>query len=434
MLEIAIIADDLTGAADTGVQFCPYFNKTILTSYNNLLRDAFTVESQALAIYTNSRSMQARPAGERVRHVANRLDCLQPKQIYKKVDSCLRGNIGAEVDAIVDEMGFDLSFISPAFPAMGRTTLHDLHLIDGTPVAETELSRDPVTPVTVSRLSRVVAEQSRYHVEHVDVSFMDRMDDRLNKEIERLAISGARHLAFDATRDGHLDRIARLAIDSSKKILLVGSAGLADSFGRHFRGVPMSEENEPAISPEGNHLLVCGSVSERMKLQISMLLEKYPYEVITLSPYLLADQNRREELLLNAQNTARVLSSSPLIIRIGDPGEEMLDEGANQQPSISERIADGLGFFVATILKEERPATLFLSGGDTADAVLNTIGMKGIRLYKEVITGLGQGTLIGGLIDGLPVVTKAGAFGKDDTLVALHDYWQDMIKENKHDR
>ncbi len=85
---------------------------------------------------------------------------------------------------------------------------------------------------------------------------------------------------------------------------------------------------------------------------------------------------------------------------------------------------EGLGRFLSAVLTEIRPGFLFLTGGDTADAVLSAVGAEGIRILGEVVTGVVRGTLIGGPLDGLPVVTKAGAFGRDDTLVILHETLQ----------
>ena len=150
MVKLAVIADDLTGAADTAVQFCPYFMNPILVSYKNFSPDSSKVagfDSEVLAVYTNSRSMTPELAGKRVGQIARVLTVYRPLRTYKKIDSCLRGNVGTEVDAIIDEMGYDLCFIAPAFPAMGRTTLHDIHLVDGIPVSQTELSKAPLTPV-----------------------------------------------------------------------------------------------------------------------------------------------------------------------------------------------------------------------------------------------------------------------------------------------
>ena len=433
MLEIAVIADDLTGAADTGVQFCPYFTHTMLVSYRNLSRDSQAFTSQALAIYTNSRSIKAEMARERVLSVANQLLVLRPRRLYKKVDSCLRGNVGAEVDALMDEMGFELSFIAPAFPDMGRITLHDIHLVHNTPVAETGLSRDPVTPVTESRLSLIIAAQSRYRVGHIDLQFLDGDKDTMVAEIARLADSGVRHLTFDVQRQAHLDRIAHLALASKRNILLVGSAGLAQSLASHFPERRVHEKAKTNHFPEGYHLLVCGTVADPTRLQISALLEAYPYQVISLAPRLLVDSTQRDNLLKKANHAHRVLSKNNLIIRIGSRETKQAPE--TRKPSIrrAEGIVRGLGLFVTAVLKATTPASLFLSGGDTATAVLGAIGAQGIRLHREIVPGMVEGTVIRGLMDGRPVVTKAGAFGEKETLVALHEYWSKMARRNRHD-
>ena len=429
MLEIAVIADDLTGAADTGVQCCPYFRNTTLLSYRNLSSDPRTSTSEALAIYTNSRSMKAEMARKRTRSLARRLLVFHPRRVYKKVDSCVRGNVGAEVDAVMDEMGFELSFIAPAFPDMGRLTLHDVHMLHDRPVAETELSRDPVTPVTESRLSIIIATQSTSKVGHVDLGFLEGDKDAMVDQIHRLTDSGARHLVFDAARQAHLERIARIALESPKNILLVGSAGLARGLMSHFPERHRGEDDKPRYLQERSHLLVCGTLAEPTRLQISALLEAYPHEVISLPAPLLLDSAQRDDLLLNANHAQRILSRNNLIIRVGTG--ETTEAAIAKKPSIrkAEGIVRGLGIFVAEVLRETTPASLFLSGGDTATAVLTAIGAQGIRLQGEIVSGMAQGILIGGLMDGGPVVTKAGAFGRREALVALHEYWSKRSQE-----
>lgn len=429
MVEIAVIADDLTGAADTGVQCSPHFADTTLLSYRNLPPDPQAFSSQALAVYTNTRSMKAENARKRLGSLARQLLAFQPRRVYKKVDSCLRGNIGAEVDVVMDEMGFELSFIAPAFPAMGRVTLHDIHMVHGRPVAETELSGDPVTPVRESRLSRVIASQSRYAVGHVDLRFLEGDSDAMVAEVNRLATTGARHIAFDAVRQTQLDRVARIALESSKNILFVGSAGLARGLMCHFpkRGIPKGDKEGPFV--KGGHLLICGTLAEPTRLQISALLEAYPYQVISLPAPLLLDPVKRGDLLLKAKHAQRLLSKHNLIIRVEAQETGKLPAAKTPSRRKAEGIVRTLGLFVAEVLRGKSPASLFLSGGDTASAVLEAIGARGIRLQGEIVPGMPQGTLLGGPMEGLPAVTKAGAFGQRDALVALHEYWSKRDRE-----
>lgn len=427
MVNMAIIADDLTGAADTGVQFGPYTNNTILISYDKLLSGSlkdFGLPIQALAVYTNSRSLKTGLAKERLSRVARKVFALRPKRVYKKIDSCLRGNVGAEVDAITDEMGYDLSFIAPALPEMGRTTLHDIHLVEGVPLDQTEISRDPVNPVSESRLSRAVSSGSHYEVGHVDFRFVDGSEEGLTAEIDRLVHCGAKHLVFDAINQIHLNKIAHLGLVWPKKVLLVGSAGLAKSLGRSFSKRPVIREYDRMALPEGNHLLVCGTASERTNMQISVLTETYPYEVIFLRPDLLADPGRREELLMYVPLAHSILSKKSLVIRIGHAETQKIQMTVITKPWPPEQIVKGLGLFVSMVLIRVKPASLFLTGGDTATEVLESIGIKALRLFGEIAPGMVYGMVKGETAEGLSIVTKAGAFGNDRTLIALHEYWE----------
>ena len=429
MLEIAVIADDLTGAADTGVQFCPYFDKTVLTSYQGISSPHATTGHDGLAIYTNSRPLKADEARERLTHMARQLSRLEPKRIYKKVDSSVRGNIGAEVDAIADAMGFDWSFIAPAFPDMGRTTLHDIHRIHGTPVAQTELSKDPVTPVRESRLSRIISAQSIYRVKHVDLDSMSKDDEALLEDIRKEAEGGVRHFVFDVMENNHLDKIARMAVRSPKEILLVGSAGLAWGLAGQLPRGRTREGPEQRDLPEGHHLLVCGTVSERTRMQIAELKANYHHEAILLRPEILADPSRMDQLITESSVAQRILWGHDLIIQVVHPETGDSSYGEAQSLDAAQAIVDGLGLLVATIVKNTKPASLFLSGGDTANAVLDAIDAKGIHLRREIVPGVPFGTLLGGLMKGHPVITKAGAFGEKDTLVAVHKFLLNNTKE-----
>ncbi len=85
----------------------------------------------------------------------------------------------------------------------------------------------------------------------------------------------------------------------------------------------------------------------------------------------------------------------------------------------------GLAVFVASILPGLVPAGLFLSGGDTASAVLAAVRAEALQVRGSVVPGTIASVLVGGPRHGLPVFTKAGAFGGPDNLVRLDGYWND---------
>ncbi|MGD8212337.1 MAG: four-carbon acid sugar kinase family protein [Desulfobacterales bacterium] len=420
MNPIVIIADDLTGAADTGVQFCPFYDDTILLSYLQLADAVAPTPGSALALYTNSRALEMMAAQKRLRSVARGLSELKPFQIYKKMDSCLRGNPGTETEALMDELEYEASFIAPAFPEMGRTTVNGNHLVHGIPVGQTEISRDPITPVTESDLCRLIQRQCRYPVGHIALNLMEGDETALVDEIERQIRQGIRHIVFDATCREHLDRVARLIDSCSYIILPVGSAGLAAGLGGLLSARSILKNHGPRPSETGHCLLVCGTKSEVTRRQIETLMAMYPYEEISLDPGILIDEKERDAVLNNASLVRSKLSVNHVIVTI-DYSRPLVVSGRHlSQKQTAQSLLAGLERFLAQALRETRPGLLFLTGGDTADAAITAAAAKGIRIFGEITTGVVRGTLIGGILDGVPVVTKAGAFGGEDTLVVLH--------------
>ena len=432
MNNISIIADDLTGAADTGVQFCPFFEDTILVSYQKLeriLNPCPTPTSQATAVYTNSRALATEAAQNRLVYVAQKLGAKQPLWLYKKIDSCMRGNVGSEVDALLDALGYEVSFITPAFPELGRTTENDIHRVHGIPLDQTEISRDPITPVKESHLTRIVQSKSKYPVGHVAAAYLNGTDTALQAEIDRQVRRSCRHLVFDAVYRHHLDRIARLVYSYPGKVLPVGSAGLAGSLTEPLSPSKKAVRADPINESAGSNLLVCGTASGITRRQIDKLLEKHAYEFIQLSPVMLADQNPSSDFLQAMSATRSSLLKRNVVLAIApQQNSRCTSRSANFQQA-PESIVAGLGFFVAEVVAAAKPRNLFLTGGDTADAVLTAIKAGGVLIKGEVAAGMVQGQLFEGPLDGFPVVTKAGAFGGEDTLVVLHEYWRKKVEQ-----
>ena len=244
MIQLAVIADDLTGAADTAIQFSRISTPVLLVSHRHLSSLGLEDPGATLAVSTDSRHLSPAAAGARVHRAGLLVKELRPGVVYKKIDSCLRGNIGAEVDALLDVLDCNGAFIGPALPAQGRTTLHDIHYVRGVPLAASAIARDPVSPIRDSRLSRLIALQSRYPVGRIDVTEFDGGLGRLKEATDKLWRQGRRVIVFDAASQQHLDSIARLARDYFPGTLLTGSAGLALALAQ---SLPAWKEPRPRI-------------------------------------------------------------------------------------------------------------------------------------------------------------------------------------------
>jgi uncharacterized protein YgbK (DUF1537 family) len=96
--------------------------------------------------------------------------------------------------------------------------------------------------------------------------------------------------------------------------------------------------------------------------------------------------------------------------------EDRLDRATCPPSTLLAALAD----LALALVARRRPDGIFLSGGDTARAVLGAAGVTAVRLRGEVLPGAPWGLAAGGALDGVMIVSKAGAFGGDEDLVELH--------------
>ncbi len=411
MTPIAVIADDLTGAADTGVQFCRPQTPVLLTD-----RVPAGHTGSGLAVYTRTRGADETAARHALAALAADLADVRPDRVYKKVDSCLRGNIGAETEVLMTALEMEASFIAPAFPAMGRTTADDIHRVNGTPVAQTEIARDPVTPVRDARLSHNVRRQARLPVAHVALRVIEGPWEKLIDHVTARLARGTRHLVFDATLQRHLDTVARLVRTLDRRILPVGSAGLAHSLAR-LAGDRSAEPPPPPVDRlAGPALVVCGSASARSHRQIDVLAGEEHWRTVSATPAQLADRRQRRGL---AERAAAALSGGNLAVCVTQPAPGETPGGIAPQD-----LCRQLAHLAVSVMRALRPGGLVVTGGDTADAVFAEMGVAGMLLRGEALPGLAAGVLAGGGFDGLATVTKAGAFGGDGALRDLFARWR----------
>src|SRR5439155_14872627 len=143
---IAVIADDLTGAAELGAVGDRYgLNAEVVTG---MLAPAPAGNAAAdlICIDTDSRSCSPEEARRRVGQVAKALLASGARWIYKKVDSVLRGHVVAEIESLMSELGVKRAFLLPANPTLGRVIRDGQYFIRQKPLHETEFRIDPQYP------------------------------------------------------------------------------------------------------------------------------------------------------------------------------------------------------------------------------------------------------------------------------------------------
>ncbi len=404
MHKLLVLADDLTGAIDTGVQVSalgiPVF--VDLGGKDGIQPPEGT---QALVVNTCTRHLPPQDAYLRVLDTAARALRGGVQAIYKKTDSGLRGNVGAELQAVMDAAGGKPLAFVPAYPKMGRTVSAGRLYVDGVPVSQSVFGRDLFTPVRHDHVVEIIAEQSPVPV----ISAAD-----------GIAPEKAVWL-FDARNDHDMERAAATLAGHPDIRLFAGCAGFAG----YLPGLIHMQRHTLPVPPAcGRFLIVSGSVSEITLSQLARARER-GYESITLEGdalyardllgtargqallrQALASLDRSERVLIDAAGSVSLVAKN---MAIADSLGLKLEEARA-------RVAQNLGALAGAALRNRTDVTLGVFGGDTLHEVLLSLHCGGIAPICEIEPGVVYSVCQLGSGRYVPLVSKSGNFGGEDLM------------------
>ena len=382
-MEVAVIADDLTGAADTGMQFARASYRTAVA-----FRDAEINlrDLDAVALDTDSRLTPPGPAAERVAEAVRTVR--DARILYKKMDSTLRGNVAAELASALEASGRERAVVAPAFPDAGRTTAGGVQLVNGVPVQETGLRDHPKPPVVEAHVPTLLS--GAFQVGALGV------EDLGDPGSVGRALEKDRCVVADARGNADLEALVRAVPDPSE-VLWAGSAGLAMALAGEYPG-PRAGETPAAPAQARGVLVVIGSLSGASREQLRRLVKRRGAVALPV-----AGRAGVEDAFV----AARAALEDGRCVILHSPKDRMPSgdgPAVTLLADVAVRLA-GEGLFDA----------LVATGGSTAIAVSRRLGASGMKLDDEVEEGVPVGTLIGP--SPYRIVTKAGGFGSPDTLV-----------------
>ncbi len=415
-----VIADDLTGATDTGLQF----SKIGLRTEVNFVPPLSPRSGDVIVVTTESRSLPAKEARRIVAHAGDRVRTWNVANVYKKIDSTMRGNIGSELEALAGALDRRLVVLAPAFPANGRTVQNGRLFVNGVPLAKSEFANDPSSPRRHSRIGKMLAEQSNRRVVEIGLGDVRRGPARLMERIEQLAEAKEPTLVVcDAIESSDLSQIAA-AIAGLGAVLPAGSAGLAEWLPQALPMRPTPASVLPRIPSVDAVIAVVGSVNPISRRQLKLLAESEGVATVEITAEQLINPDaRRREIERGAEETSVTLASGmdvALTLDLATDADRLsliAQRHGLTTVRITEIIVHSLGTIVATIRPSVTRLGLVLTGGDTAIAVCRALGGSGLVVSLEVAPGIPMCALVGGDYRDTPVVTKAGGFGAEDALL-----------------
>jgi D-threonate/D-erythronate kinase len=358
-LPLTIVADDLTGACDTGALFAARGPVPVTVWPDPPMRAPISV------VDTESRAIEAADAARRVAGVAR---SLARSRFFKKIDSTVRGPIGAEIDALLRASSCAGALVCPALPAEHRVVVERVLTVGAIPVAETPIAEDPTFPRASgsSNLVDILRPQIDRPLAWIPLGRVREGGSPLTARLVRLA---GMVIVADAETDADLDALVEAVLELDTPPLLVGSAGLALALARRL-GLAAARVDLPAAE---RWLIVAGSRHPATRRQIEAARE--------------------------AGLTVLAIPDAP-------------------QPDRSAAVAE-LAAQARARLDAERFDVVLVTGGETLVALYHAFGAERLDLEGAPRPGLALGRLRAPGREQLTLITKAGGFGEPDLFVSL---------------
>lgn len=414
MLRLLIVADDLSGAADSAIA-C---TRTGLCATVSLGDGAVEPSAEVLAVDCDTRGLSAHEAAERVGRLVSRYVTVPDLLLFKKIDSTLRGNIGAELAAMLavrraaSTTGRRVVIVmAPAFPAGGRTTVDGCQFVHGVALHETETwasYADKSAAHLPTSLTKTGLEVATLGLDQVRAG-----NDALIRAMQD-ASADADVLICDAETDADLRAIAEASMVLGSETIWAGSAGLAYHL-PHAAGLAGGLDalaDVSVTSCAGPALVLVGTMSSVTREQAKTLSAQEDVELLALAASVLLAGPGSEAW---AGYSLRLTEA----LRGGRDSIVMLEADAQHEQSDGAALAKALGVMISP--HADKVGALIASGGETARSILALWGVTQLRLIGELEPGLPV-SVTAGWSRSMLVITKAGAFGTPQTLVRCLEF------------
>lgn len=425
MQRFYIIADDLTGANDAGVQLSKIgVSSTVFLDFKE---SAIQATEDVAIIDTDSRAISENAAYERIHKASTIFHHQGYEHVYKKVDSTLRGNIAAELSAVVSVHQPEMVVIAPAFPKMNRQTIKGIQYVNGRPVSETEFGKDPKTPVKDSFIPNLFKKYIEDQICLIDQALLMGPKENLLYKITESTSQGRNWFVCDAKTDDDLRVIATVFAEVNQKTVWAGSAGLIEYLPEALELKKTETQPIEGLSISRT-LTVSASLSNVTKLQLEKVRAMQDTYSLEVNPVDLIKQSYSLETILSEFSAQTNKTHFVLYVESSEHNRKATEQLGTElsigKTQIGEMISKELGKMAEVIITAFPDIKgLLLTGGDTAKAVCNQLQMNQMKLCTEIEVGLPLGKLSNEKGDrSFWTVTKAGGFGNEQSLMNVLDY------------
>ncbi|MBP3892689.1 MAG: hypothetical protein J6D34_01450 [Atopobiaceae bacterium] len=402
MADLLVIADDLTGALDSGVQLSRKGDR-VLVSFDWESGLEHAGEADVMVIDTESRHDDPKVAYDKVHRLVSEGARLGVAHVYKKTDSGLRGNVGAELSAVIDALSAShLNFV-PAYPKQQRTTEAGIHYVSGVPLAKSIFAVDPVNPVTCSRVSDLIHLQS---------------DKPVASWEPGIGLEGI--VVYDCTSDDDMRLIADMLSSVDDGAPMAGCAGLLEMLPARSGA---SRANVATALESAQLIVVSGSANAVTSSQLDEAERRGAVRVHLPLSRILTEGWSREDACRLVGEALDAAGDNPVIVI--DTLGEMLDRKTMADAGTARRISDAAGLCAAAASEMDERTTMIV-GGDALVGFVHDVGATLLEPVDELFPGIVVARYEGSARSG-SIITKSGAFGSVGLFHEIHHALEEKV-------
>lgn len=423
---VGIIADDLTGANDTALQFQKRgANTKILLEVD--APPVIKKETEVWAISSESRNIDTENALLKLEKAVNNFkENFNFDHYYKKIDSTLRGHIAAETLKMIELLEYDAAIIIPAFPQEGRITVGGYHLSKGVPIGKTETASDPHSPITESHvptLLKLQLEESKHElIGTIDLKTVMNGAGPVLMKINELIKDGKKLIVADSTSLTDIEQIALAVNKCDKKILPAGTASGAQVFSKYWLSGLEKDESQISVSNLPK-FIVSGTATQITANQIKKLEQSDDFDNIN---FIALDINTILEgvksdivdrIIKNLENNTTVCVHTSNLIADFDGFSEVSLEAELTKEKLANSITDYLAELTKLVL-DRIEVILITLGGETSYKCCKALNSIELKLIDEVAPAIS----LCSDINERKIITKSGNLGNSTTLIEILNY------------
>lgn len=406
---LGCVADDFTGASDAASFLAGRGIKTLLFNGTPDSREILQ-DCAAVVIALKTRSI---PADEAVRETLKAVRWLEQhgaEQLYLKYcstfDSTPEGNIGPDIDAVLEAYKIPYTILCPALPVNRRIVKDGILIVDDRPVAEGHMANHPLNPIWDSRIEELMRPQGKYPCMILDGPLLARTREAILEEVEKFGKDKVHfYIIPDYTTDAQGKKIADVFGDNR---LLTGGSGILEHLAERYkeRYDCAAGQALPTGTP-GKGIALSGSCSMATCGQCKAYAEGH--RTFSVDPKRILDGS---------------LTSEDLWKFITESGEDSLvySAGATDPQSriyadeeTAARAAKALEQTLAALAKRAFEAgytRIIAAGGETSGAVALELGFDGFIIGESIAPGVPA--MIPLNHQNIRIALKSGNFGQPD--------------------